>query len=230
MTRKLLALFSAMLLSFSGAACAADPAPAPKPGTLHVAFMIDDGPGQYTADFLKVLAEHKAVATFDLIGSNVIKYPKLASDIADAGHGICNHSLSHLHPKDLSDAQLETEILEGAKAIETATHKRPENFWPPFLEVDPRMQIVLARNNMKLCQWPDIASGDDWIPTNGVPEITRNIVDRAKDGGTILMHEFRKETLEALPGIIEGLRARGAVFLTYDELQAYRAANHMDGK
>jgi len=227
---KIAALVLAMLLPFTATGLCAEAAPVPDAGILHVALMIDDGPGPLTAGFLKVLADKKVVATFDLVGTNVNLYPKLASDIAAAGHQICDHSLSHLHPKDISDEQLELEIVGGAKAIETATGRSPVCFWPPFLEVDPRMEVILARHQMKLCQWPGIASADDWIESNGVPEITRNVVDRAKDGCTLLMHEVRGESLRALPGIIEGLRAKGAVFMTYDELCKYREARHMDGK
>jgi peptidoglycan/xylan/chitin deacetylase (PgdA/CDA1 family) len=216
------ALLAAMALSLTAFSAQAEETPAPAP--MHVALMIDDGPGQFTEGFLAVLKEKGIPATFDLIGTNVEKFPALAAKIAQAGHQICNHSFSHQSPKTLSDAQLEAEILGGAEVIRKATGQTPLLYWPPYLETDPRQVHLLRVHGMKLCQWQGIASGDDWIEQNGVAEIVENVVSRASDGHLILMHEFRKESLDALPILIEKLKAKGAIFLTYDQMQEYRAS------
>ncbi len=215
-------LLAAMALTLAALPSQAEDSPAP--ASMHVALMIDDGPGQFTEGFLAVLKEKGVPATFDLIGTNVEKFPGLAAKIAEAGHQICNHSFSHQSPKTLSDAQLEAEILGGAEVIRKATGKLPVLYWPPYLEADPRQIHLLRIHGMKLCQWQGIASGDDWMEQNGAAEIIENVVTRASDGHLILMHEFRKESLDALPVIIDKLKAKGAIFLTYDELQAYRAS------
>ncbi len=215
------ALLAAMALSLAAFPAQAEETPAPAP--MHVALMIDDGPGQFTEGFLAVLKEKNVPATFDLIGTNVEKFPGLAAKIAQAGHQICNHSYSHQSPKTLSDAQLEAEIVGGAEAIRKAVGRAPLLFWPPYLETDPRQVGILSAHGMKLCQWQGIASGDDWMEQNGVAQIVENVVSRASDGHLILMHEFRRESLDALPILIDALKAKGAVFLTYDKLQEYRA-------
>jgi peptidoglycan-N-acetylglucosamine deacetylase len=224
------AILAAMTLFATVPAAHAGEASVPVPAPMRVALMIDDGPGQYTEAFLAVLKEKGAFATFDLIGTNVEKYPALAAEIAKAGHQICNHSFSHQSPKTLTDAQLEAEILGGAKAIEKATGSSPVCYWPPYLESDPRLEGILAAHHMKLCQWQGIASGDDWMEENGVKQITENVVSRASDGHEILMHEFRRESLDALPLILDALKAKGAIFLTYDQLQEYRARADANGK
>lgn len=57
----------------------------------------DDGPHpEITEQVLEILAKYEAEATFFLLGKNVETHRTLAHKILDAGHGLGNHSYSHL--------------------------------------------------------------------------------------------------------------------------------------
>lgn len=49
-------------------------------------------------------------------------------------------------------------------------------------------------------------------------KIVDNILTYSSDGSIILLHEGRRSTLEALPQIIQGLRARGFEIVSVSEL------------
>jgi peptidoglycan-N-acetylglucosamine deacetylase len=64
-----------------------------------VALTIDDGPDfPWTPQVLAVLAEHRVRATFSLVGIHVRRQPGLVRQIVAAGHGLCNHSMTHPQP------------------------------------------------------------------------------------------------------------------------------------
>src|SRR5215213_10486960 len=61
-----------------------------------VALTIDDGPHPtWTPKVLDLLAASGVRATFSLVGEQAQAYPKLVRRIARAGHGLCNHSMTH---------------------------------------------------------------------------------------------------------------------------------------
>ncbi|MGC8864867.1 MAG: polysaccharide deacetylase family protein [Bacteroidales bacterium] len=62
---------------------------------IHLTF--DDGPHpEITEQVLDILGKYNAKATFFLLGKNVEAYPMLAQKIVEAGHGLGNHTYSHL--------------------------------------------------------------------------------------------------------------------------------------
>ena len=75
----------------------------------HVALTFDDGPDlASTPAFLDLLAERRARATFFLLGSMVAAAPRLAGEIAAAGHEIAVHGFDHRYtilrtPGDMFD-------------------------------------------------------------------------------------------------------------------------------
>jgi peptidoglycan/xylan/chitin deacetylase (PgdA/CDA1 family) len=61
--------------------------------------------------------------------------------------------------------------------------------------------------------WKPIADGG---PT--APQIVDKVIGRAQGGSIVLMHLGGYETLNALPGLLSGLRARGLTPVTLETL------------
>ena len=59
-----------------------------------VALTFDDGPSEWTAPILDLLAEHRAHATFFLIGSLIGGRPEIVERMQAEGHEIANHTWS----------------------------------------------------------------------------------------------------------------------------------------
>jgi peptidoglycan/xylan/chitin deacetylase (PgdA/CDA1 family) len=178
-----------------------------------VALTFDDGPSEETERILDVLAMHGLSATFFMIGRNVERLPQTARRVVAEGHEIGNHSYSH--PIFLYRTPHETgQQLEHTQAVIARTTGVKPEFARPPCGVRTRAYFRAAqRLGLRTVQW-DVA-GFDWKRRDG-KQIAHDVLRKARAGSIILLHDGdsegkrdRRETVAALPLIIEGLRGRG---------------------
>jgi len=167
----------------------------------------DDGPiPELTPWILKTLKEYNAKATFFCVGDNVRKHPELFGDIVSAGHGVGNHTYSHLNGFRTSIRRYVTDCYNARKYITSKL------FRPPYGRIrnvaqrilGPRYQIIL---------W-DVLSMDYDREMSG-RMIVRNVVGNASEGSIIVFHDNIKarENLQyALPRILDYYSKRGFEF------------------
>jgi peptidoglycan/xylan/chitin deacetylase (PgdA/CDA1 family) len=195
------------------------------PGVNAVALTFDDGPDpEFTSRVLEILAREKVTATFFVVGERALANPALLRDIDSQGHLIGNHSFSHAWNINFAlHAGLTREINGCNAAVEAAIGKRPQFYRAPFGFKNPALGDVLAKLAMTCVGWQ--VRGFDAVRSDA-NEIARRLVLKAKAGGILLLHDGsglqgtpdRSATLEALPVIIDGLRARGFAFKRLDDL------------
>lgn len=193
--------------------------------TKDVALTFDDGPDPtYTPQILKVLEEKGVKACFFSVGHRVIENPEVTLEVKKQGHLLGNHSDSHamwinfgLHKR------LRREIRDANAAIKSAAGVLPKLYRAPHGFKNPALGDVLAGEDMLAIGWQ--VRGFDAVSSNAA-RIAERIVDGAKPGGVILLHDGaglqgsddRSATVDALPVIIDGLRARGFNIVRLDEL------------
>ncbi|MFA5258328.1 MAG: polysaccharide deacetylase family protein, partial [Opitutales bacterium] len=131
------------------------------------------------------------------------------------------HSFIHAQPATLSDAELTDDVVNGAAAIGKITGTEPKWYWPPYIALDPRLADILSTNGMQMANCSTLVGSMDYDTTVDAATIKRLTLEGVKDGSLLLFHEWRNETLDQMPSIIEELRKMGCVFLTYDEMDAY---------
>src|SRR5699024_11224784 len=61
-------------------------------------------------------------------------YPHIAKRVADEGHEIANHSITHANLNTATKDRIIEELTVSQQQIETATGVRPETFRPPRSE------------------------------------------------------------------------------------------------
>lgn len=192
----------------------------------RVAITFDDGPSPtLTPRVLEVLRLHDAHATFFLLGTQVEKFPELAREIADAGHDVANHSLSHRSFRSLFPSEITRELDRTDAAIVAATGRHPRFVRPPYGRF-PDSTIALVRDRGgDLVLWS--VDAGDWA--DAPPErIAAAVVDAARPGAIILLHDREPATVRALPEILAGLRRRGLEPVSVAELldrPAYHAGD-----
>lgn len=196
-----------------------------------VALTFDDGPNEpYTARVLDILRRDRVHATFFLIGTNVRRFPSSVARIVREGHVVGNHSDSHPEGFALeSQPRLQQELGAAEESIHAAGGIYPSLFRPPQGLRSPWLMSLLERDSLVAVTWDDAPR--DWDPLPAA-ELVKRTLAQAHPGAIILLHDGmnltqnadQSETVKALPGIIDGLRARGYRFCTIPELLGIRAS------
>lgn len=181
-----------------------------------VALTFDDGPSaQNTPAVLHTLAHYGVPATFFVLGERVEKHPELAAAIADGGHELANHTWSHGNMRTMFKSQIRDEVCRTAQAIERAAGVRPTRFRPPFGRFADSSLPLLGGLDQDVVLWS--VDAQDW-GSDDPDSLARGVVQAARPGAIILLHDRDSTTARALPSIIGGLRARGFAVVPLSEL------------
>lgn len=195
--------------------------PAAAGAVKRVAFVFDDGPVPADAGpLLELLAREKVRVTFALVGDRVAEHPETARAIVAAGHEVANHSQTHSHAREIDDAALDREVAAAQQLLTRTTGIAPHWYWPPFLEIDERVRAAVKRGGITIYEPAQIVVTQDYDRKVDAAAIYRLATTDVRDGAVILCHEWRAETREQLPAILQELRRQGCVFLTFSELRA----------
>lgn len=209
---KLIPLLAALAMIASS--CAERP-------TQRVALVFDDGPDPELAPKLLELFEREGIrVTFAQVASTMQQHPDTSQATLAAGHEIVNHSHDHHRPAELTDEELHHEIVGAQRAITAILGVAPKWYWPPFLDVDERVEATVSEAGIKLYPRQPLVSSSDWDRSVSAEQIRTNATTGVTDGCVVLFHEWREETYQQLPAIIEELRRQGCSFHTFSELHA----------
>jgi len=190
-----------------------------------IALTFDDGPnGRATEQILNALKEHNAKATFFLIGANAERFPDIVKRMVSEGHLIGNHTQRHSRFDQITTAEMEKDIADGNRTIETVTGVRPTWLRPPFGINGVGLKDVCRKQGFAVAGWS--LDANDWN-LHPVLELVDAIVSQAVSGDIILLHDGRetrpdadrRATAAAVPIILDKLQKAGFVFVTLPELQ-----------
>jgi peptidoglycan/xylan/chitin deacetylase (PgdA/CDA1 family) len=194
---------------------------------LVVALTFDAGASDAgVGSILSTLATQDVRATFFLTGEFSRRYPAQVAAIAAAGHRIGNHSDTHEHYPALTDAEI-AEDLATAEAAITAAGASGARPWFRFPYGDRTAADVRAVNAAGYVpvRWTVDTLG--WKGTSG-GQTAASVADRAvgavRPGEIVLMHvganpdDGTTLDADALPGVIDRLRAAGYGFVTLDAM------------
>jgi GH35 family endo-1,4-beta-xylanase/peptidoglycan/xylan/chitin deacetylase (PgdA/CDA1 family) len=190
---------------------------------MTIAISFDDGPSEKTEQLLAVLRENNVKATFFLVGQLVENNPEKTRRIFAEGHEIGNHSYGFegLGKNGKADEAAIRESLRATSAIiKETTGKAPVYFRAPNLDYSDTLSGAVKDMGMSLIGAG--VSGRDWEADISTEEIISNILEAAKDGGIILLHERHsgdtERTIRAVPVIVHELRLRGYEIVSVGEL------------
>jgi peptidoglycan/xylan/chitin deacetylase (PgdA/CDA1 family) len=184
-----------------------------------------DRPGASAGTVERILATLRAAeapATFFVQGRWSQAEPSSARRIADDGHLIGNHSHYHSRMTLLSDRGIRTDVEEADAAVSEATGATTRPWFRcPFGDGhdDPRVVDLLRDLGYRNVHWH--VELEDWEPWRAADDIARDAIDgveRHGDGAVVLLHTWPDRTAEALPKIVDGLRAAGSDLVRLDDL------------
>jgi peptidoglycan/xylan/chitin deacetylase (PgdA/CDA1 family) len=184
-------------------------------GARGVVLTFDDGPHpEWTPRVLRVLAEHRAIATFFLMGRKAEAHPEIVRAILDGGHAVGLHSHRHDWLFAMRGARRVREDLErGIAVLENITGTRPVLFRPPIGHTNPTIGRIADDLELTIVGWT-IGGRDGWAgarPDDVAARVRRDL----RDGAIILLHDAPESgdrepaALRALPQILDAVAAVG---------------------
>ncbi|MFE7271164.1 polysaccharide deacetylase family protein [Streptomyces sp. NPDC057623] len=171
----------------------------------YVGLTFDDGPSNSTPALLNALTRNGLRATMFNQGQHAAAYPARVKAQVSAGMWVGNHSYTHPHLTQQSQATIDSEISRTQQAVAAAGGGTPKLFRPPYGETNATVRAVEAKYGLTEILWN--VDSQDW---NGAS--TDAIVaaaGRLTSGQVILMHDWSANSLAAIPRIAQGLAARG---------------------
>jgi peptidoglycan/xylan/chitin deacetylase (PgdA/CDA1 family) len=185
----------------------------------YVALTFDDGPGPSTRAALKLLRRFRNRATFFLVGRNLARWPGILRAELKVG-AVGDHTWTHPFLTRIAPARMESEIARTQDALERVTGTAVRLFRPPYGFRDPTVDHQARRLGMLDVLW-SLDSRDSYpSPGASAAEIIGTLARSLRPGSIVLMHENLRQTLNALPAVLRGLRARGLRSVTVPQLLA----------
>lgn len=169
-----------------------------------------------TPFILETLDKYDIKATFFLCGFWVNDYPDMVKAIADAGHEIGNHSMTHPHMNKLSSAQIKDELSAFESLMNGVIGRGTKLFRVPYGEYNDTVIKTLRESGYEVIQWN--IDTVDWKQERSAQTILDSVLAKLKDGSIILSHNNGYRIEQYLPVLIETAKAQGYEFVTVSEL------------
>ena len=169
-----------------------------------------------TPDILDIVEEYDACATFFAVGMWADKYPEQLRALAESGRfEIGTHSNTHPDMGGMSADDISNELGLSCDIIEKVTGDRPKLFRPPYGSYSDVLIRTAEEEGLVTVQW-DV----DTLDWKGLSagEIAGRVLGSVRNGSIVLMHNNGEHTTEALPLILDGLKAKGYTFMTVGDM------------
>ena len=168
---------------------------------------------------LDVLRDEQVTGAFFILGGLIRHYPELVRRMADEGHLVCNHTVTH---KDMSQAS-EGELLEELKGLESlyrdlTGREMAAYYRPPEGRFSRENLECTQKNQYKTIFWsfayPDW-DNDKQLSHDRAKQI---IMENIHNGEVMLLHPTSSTNAAILGEVIRALKDEGYRFGTLDEL------------
>jgi peptidoglycan/xylan/chitin deacetylase (PgdA/CDA1 family) len=188
----------------------------------RLALTFDDGPdAEWTPRVLDILGHAGVRATFFVIGARAVRAPAVVKRIAAEGHEVANHSWSHRNLWFCGPRATREQVRRGHDTIADLTGTAPRHFRPPWGMVNAAMFSAVRSAGERVVFWSIQPEGQR--PASAERQVAY-VLHRAHAGAIIDLHDAEgtprapERLVEALPGMIEGLRTAGYTLTTVEDL------------
>ncbi|RYP54924.1 hypothetical protein DL768_000488 [Monosporascus sp. mg162] len=207
--------------------------PCNSPGA--VALTYDDGPGDFTAEMLDLLAEYDAKVTFFITGVNNNKgqiddpstpWPAVIRRMHADGHQIASHTWSHADLSAITSAQRKDEMYKLEMAVRNILGLVPTYMRPPYSSctADSGCQADMAELQYHIVYF-DLDTTDY---LNTAPDQIQNAIDvfdaffadrsPETDDALAIAHDIHEQTATTLTQhMLQSLREMGYRMVTVGE-------------
>jgi peptidoglycan/xylan/chitin deacetylase (PgdA/CDA1 family) len=171
-----------------------------------VSLSFDDGPTLRTREYVNAFVAKSAKTMFFFKGNAIEARPSDAAYVASQGMLIGNHTYDHPDLAGLSDAQVNSQLSRTQTLVQNNSGQTPNVFRPPYGSYNSRTYTLGNQLGLSLVSW----THDTKDYNSPATSVTVNyVLNNARDQSIFLMHDGFQNTLNAIPAILDGLKAKG---------------------
>lgn len=201
---------------------------------VYIALTFDDGPtgagvfdsypNGLTNYLIEELGKRNAHATFFMVGDRVKMFESVPPLMLSGGHELGNHTMSHPNSKltGLDAEGVRDQVESNNTLIEEKTGKTPTVMRPVGGGVNDTVKEQMRALGLPIINWS--VDTEDWR-VRDKDSVRRAIVDNARDGDIVLMHDLYPTSIEGALAAIDELQSRTDktyAFVTVSELAAVK--------
>ena len=156
--------------------------------------------------------------TVMVVGTWLSGNPGIAAEILAGGHQLGNHTWSHQDINSMPESEMRQEVIR-CRDLLVQTAGTPGTCFRPSQTptANALMKQIAGEAGYGISLSYDVDSMDYTDP--GAAAVRQNL-NLAQPGSIVSMHLGHQDTVDALPGVLDDLNARGLTAVTVDELLA----------
>lgn len=182
------------------------------PETKMIALTFDDGPSEYTNRLLDILSINGAKATFYLVGSRIDYFPDTIKKMDQLKMEFGNHTFNHKYLTNINAQEEYIQLNSVDEKLMNLVEKETKSIRPPGGKMDDKLSVYI---NKPLILWS--VDPMDWSSKNK-ELIAEHILEHAKDGDIILLHDLYETTVDAMEIVIPELKRQGYELVTVSKI------------
>lgn len=173
----------------------------------------------YTSQILDTLKENDVKATFFITAHYLNTQPELVQRMIEEGHIVGNHTVNHKSMPDLTEEQINSEVMDLHKSIYEKFQYEMKYIRPPMGEFSERTLNITNSLGYKTVMWS--FAYEDWNEDKQPDETSakQKILDNVHNGEIMLLHGNSKTNTNILGDIIKEIKNMGYEFKSLDEFK-----------
>ena len=172
---------------------------------------------RYTAKNLEVLKENNVSATFFITAHYVNTASDLVQRMIEEGHIIGNHTVNHKSMPEISEYELEEELMKLHTAIYERFGYEMMYMRPPKGEYSERALNTIVKLGYIPVMWSFAYADWDEAKQPSNNDGINKIVNNVHNGEIMLLHATSKTNMEILDTVIKQIKNMGYEFKSIDE-------------
>lgn len=173
----------------------------------------------YTEKILDILAENNVKATFFITAHYLNTAENIVKRMIEEGHIVGNHTVNHKCLPNISDEEIQDEIMKLHNAVYEKFGYEMTYFRPPKGEFSERVIDIAKKLNYTTVMWS--SAYDDWDENKQNREEygKKKIVENVHNGCVLLLHATSKDNSIILGDVIKQIREMGYEFKNINEFE-----------
>lgn len=172
----------------------------------------DDGPAEHTRRIMQVLKNNNGSATFFMVGSRIPYCKTIVKEMSQGGFQMANHTFSHPMLANMSLQAIGEQVKKCNRNIKKYGNQDAKVMRTPGGQINDTIRKGV---DMPIILWS--IDTMDWY-TKNADNTYKKVVNSARDGDIVLMHDLHESTKYASEKIIPKLIKKGFQLVTVEEM------------